>query len=106
VARDDQHVRLQRLDLGQRRRHVGKIAGKLVIDDDLHAELGRVIEHAGPHVLAERVVLEGQRDPHIRWRSALGLSHASGQRDRRGEILLRRRQHREQILVALVEQRA
>ena len=37
VARDDQHVRAQRLDLGQRGGHVVELGGQLVVDHHLHA---------------------------------------------------------------------
>ena len=60
VARDHQHVGLQRLDLGQRHRHVVQLGRQLIVDHDLHAVALHVVEHAGAHVLGERIVLHGE----------------------------------------------
>ena len=101
VARDDQGIGLQRLYLGQRGRHVGKVSRQLVVDDDLHAILVNLVHHTGANVHRERVALECQSNLH-----ALRVGRLfSSKVDCGGEILFRCRQHCEQVLVALREQR-
>ena len=102
VAGDDQGIRLQRLHLGQRGRHVGQVGRQLVVDDNLHAILVDLVHHTGANVHRERVALECQSDTH-----ALRIGRLRGSKvDRGGEILLGCRQYREQVLVALGEERA
>ena len=64
MAGDDQHVRAKNFHLLQRRGHIVQFGRQFIVDDDLHAELLGVRDHAGANVLRERIVLERQRNPH------------------------------------------
>ena len=62
---NDEKIGLQRLNLGQCRRHVGQISRQLVIDDDLQAVFLDVLNNAGADVERKRIVLKRHSNFHI-----------------------------------------
>ena len=103
VAGDDQGVRLQRLHLGQRGRHVGQVGRQLVVDDMTFMPYSLILS-----ITPARTSIENGSPSNARAiRTPLRVGRlGSCEVDRGGEILLGCRQHCEQILVALGEERA
>ena len=105
VAGHQQQVGAQRLHLEQGGGHVVQVARQLVVNHHPHAMAGGVVEHAVADVLGERVVLGGYRDLQRGRVPTVRLRPFGGQVDRLLQVLLGGGQHREQVAIALVEQR-
>ena len=104
VTRDHKKIGLERPGLGQGGCHVVEFGRKLVVDHDLESQGCGVLEHACTDVLAERVVLEGTGKPDACRVAAFGLRDLGCEGDGTGEILFGRREHGEQVPVALGEE--
>ena len=106
MARDEQQVGLDRLHLGERRGHVVDLGRQLVVDEDLHAVLLRLLDHALAHVEAEGIVLEGHGDLDVFGVSPVLLRHLGGEDDGVAQVVVCRREHREEVAVSLGEELA
>ena len=95
MAGHDQEIWFERLDLGQRGRHVRQLLGQLVIDDNFHIIPFRILEYPGADVHRERIVLHRHGHFDIT-RFPAGLLELLGdQINRLGQILLGRGQNGE-----------
>ena len=106
MAGDHQHVGLQGFDLGERHRHVVELGRQLIVDHDHHAVALHVVEHAGAHILRERIVLHRQRNLELVRLLAELVRILGGELDRAGEILVGGGQHGEDVAITLGEQLA